>query len=128
MATPLPPDLDELTRYIFHSYAWLMTLEEKAAYKALMLEQKADHSSKDLKAHLHERMEFDNPQVAKLLEGDAVTFVVTTRDRILRDHAGEVFLNRCPKCSALARTPKACLCPACSHTWYETRQANVRVS
>jgi uncharacterized C2H2 Zn-finger protein len=123
MATPLPPDLDELTRYVFHNYAWQMTIEEKAIYKAFMLEKMPGRSPKGLREHLHERMESSNPAMAKLLEGDAEAFFVVTRDRILRDHAGEVFLNRCPKCSALARTPKACVCPACSHTWYETRQS-----
>jgi len=123
MATILPHEVDELTRYVFHNYAWLMTAAEMKAYKAFMLERKANHSPKGLKEHLLERMEFENPEVARLLEGDAEAFLVATRDRILRDHADEVFLNRCPKCSALARTPKACLCPACNHTWYETRRS-----
>ena len=122
MATVLPPDTDELTRYVFHNYAWLMTIGEKAAYKAFMLERMPGHAPEGKRAYLRERMESEDPEVAKLLEGDAEVFLVATRDRILRDHASEVFLNRCPKCSALARTPKACVCPACSHTWYETRQ------
>ncbi len=36
--TLLPHEVDELAHYIFHNYLALMTLAEKAAYKALMLE------------------------------------------------------------------------------------------
>ena len=38
--------------------------------------------------------------------------------RILRDHPDEVYLNRCPACDALTRTPRARLCLACGHTWF----------
>jgi len=123
MATALPPDVDELTRYVFHNYAWLMTTAEKWAYQGLMMEGKAEHASGGVSKHLRDRMDWMDPGMAALVEKGASEFVVATRDRILRDHADEVFLNRCPKCSALARTPKACLCPACSHAWYETRQS-----
>ena len=78
MATTLPPDIDELSRYVFHNYAWLMTLEEKAAHKAFMLEAVPPHSPKEKRAHLRERMEFSNPGMAKLLEGDASGFFVST--------------------------------------------------
>jgi hypothetical protein len=36
---------------------------------------------------------------------------------LLRDHAADIFLNYCPKCSALCRTPLARMCVACGHSW-----------
>jgi hypothetical protein len=36
---------------------------------------------------------------------------------LLRDHAADIFLNDCPKCSALCRTPLARMCVACGHSW-----------
>ena len=119
----LPYEVDELTHYVFHNYSSLMTLAEKAAYKALILERKGQHSSsEDMKRLLRGRSGMQEPEVVTLLGKGASEFLVATRDRILRDHKDQVFLNRCPKCGALARTPRACLCPSCNHTWYEKRK------
>ena len=121
IGTVLPHEIDDLTHYVFHNYSSLMTTAEKGAYKALMVERKAEHSSDGLKTQLRVHFGSSDPEVVSLLDGGAREFLITTRDRILRDHADEVFLNRCPKCGALARTPQACLCPVCSYTWYEKR-------
>jgi hypothetical protein len=118
----LPHEVDELTHYIFHNYSALMTLAEKAAYKALMLERKGEHSSEDMKRFLRTRFGSRDAAVAALLDRGVVQFLTATRDRILKEHKNEVFLNRCPKCGSLARTPEACLCPSCNHTWYEKRK------
>ena len=123
IGTVLPHETDELTHYVFHNYSWLMTVAEKGAYKALMVERKAEHSSSDnMKRHLRLRFESSEPAVVALLDKGAREFLIPKRDRLLRDHSGDIFLNRCPKCGALARTPKACLCPSCGHTWYEKRK------
>ena len=45
-------------------------------------------------------------------------FQAATGARILRDHADEIFLNRCPKCGALAATPRARQCRRCYYTWH----------
>jgi ssDNA-binding Zn-finger/Zn-ribbon topoisomerase 1 len=119
----LPHEMDELTHYIFHNYSALMTLAEKAAYKALMLERKGEHSSEDMKRFLRARFGSRDSALMALLDKGAAEFLKTTRDRVLRDNKDDVFLNRCPKCRRLARTPKACLCPSCNHTWYEKRKA-----
>lgn len=124
IGTVLPHEIDELTHYVFHNYFSLMTTAEMLAYKILMAERKAQSvSSESLKQHLRRQFGSSEPAVIALLEGGAREFLIATRDRILRDHPGDVFVNRCPKCQALARTPKACLCPTCSHTWYEKRNA-----
>ena len=122
IGTVLPHEIDDLTHYVFRNYSLLMTIAEKGAYKALMAERKAEHSSESMKMHLRIRFGSSDPDVIRLLDGEAREFLIATRDRILRDHPGEVFLNHCPKCGALARTPKACLCPACNHTWFEKRK------
>lgn len=38
--------------------------------------------------------------------------------RIIRDHPDEVYLNHCPACGALTRTPTARLCLTCGHSWF----------
>lgn len=124
IGTVLPHEIDELAHYLFHNYCSLMTTAETLAYKTLMAERKAEHaSSEGMKQHLRRRFGSSEPEVIALLDCGAREFLIVTRDRILRDHSKDVFLNRCPKCHALARTPKACLCPSCGHTWYERRNS-----
>src|SRR4051812_43020401 len=95
----LPHEVDELTHYVFHNYAWLMTIVEMAAYKTLMVERKAEHSSSlGMKRHLRLRFGSSEPAVIALLDKGAREFCIATRDRILRDHKDEVLVNRCPKC------------------------------
>lgn len=119
----LPHEIDDLTWYVFHNYWSLMTGAEAAAYKMLVLGAKAAGSSAGMRERLGRVIAAAGEEAGGLLDRGAREFLLATRDRILRDHAAEVVLNRCPKCGALARTPRACLCPACSHTWYETRSA-----
>lgn len=118
----LPYETDEVTHYIFHNYFGLMTEAEKMAYTALINEWKGGNSSSEnMKRQLRFRFGASEPGVVALLNQGAGQFLIATGNRILSDHASEVFLNRCPKCNALARTPEACLCPSCGHTWYEKR-------
>jgi hypothetical protein len=120
----LPYDIDDLTYYIFKNYSGLMTTAEKGAYLALIMAYKGERCDSDkMKAHMRSRFESTDPESLALLKQGAREFYIATRNRFLRDHGKEIFLNHCPKCGALARTPKACLCPACSHTWFETRSA-----
>lgn len=117
----LPHEIDDLTWYIFHNYRALMTPAEAAAYKMLILGAKAEGYSAGMKERLGRVIEAAAEYAEGLLDRGSREFLVATRDRILRDHAREVVLNRCSKCGSLARTPLACLCPACGHTWYESR-------
>lgn len=38
---------------------------------------------------------------------------------ILKDYKDKIFLNNCPKCGELARTPKARQCRYCGNKWFE---------
>ena len=40
------------------------------------------------------------------------------RDRILRDHADDVFVNRCSECSRIVMSPEARQCLWCGHDWH----------
>ena len=120
--TVLPHEVDELTHYLFHNYRALMTVAEGVAYMTLMVERKAQNSSDhSMRRHRRQLVGSNEAEIMALLAGGSRQFLIATRDRILRDHSDKIFLNRCPKCGALARTPEACLCPSCSHTWYEMR-------
>ena len=112
--------MDELTRYIFRNYFHLLTVREAAAYKSLLGEQKAESSeSPNMKSMLREHWVSADPELRALLANGDERFMVSVRDRILREHADEVFLNQCPKCGALTNTPRAKQCPRCFFSWYD---------
>jgi hypothetical protein len=37
----------------------------------------------------------------------------------LAKHSDEIFVNRCPNCSRVVRTPKAKLCTWRGYSWYD---------
>lgn len=122
LGTALPSDSDEVTHYIFHNYLHLLTKSEWLAYRSVLGELKAQHASPQMAAMLRRSWVSSDPSVQQLLARGPNAVYLAVRDRILAERASDVHLNRCPKCGALARTPAACLCPSCNHTWYELRR------
>jgi hypothetical protein len=111
--------MDELTKYIFDNYAYLMTIPEKKVYKSILGEAKAENSdSPEMQSFLRRRMVSSEPQVLALLENGEDAFMESVRDRILRESADEVYLNHCPKCGALARRPQSKQCQKCFYSWH----------
>jgi hypothetical protein len=112
--------MDDVARYIVNHYQNLMTLEEKAAYKSVLGELKvANADNVAMKNALRERWVSDNPDVRTLLANGSDAFMANVRDRILREHTNDVFLNHCPRCGALAKTPTARQCPKCFFSWHD---------
>jgi len=52
------------------------------------------------------------------LKGGRCALFRRARDRILRDHSAEVFINRCPACGWIVRSPGARQCLWCLHDWH----------
>ena len=112
--------MDELTTYIFDYYYNLLTLEEKAAYKSILGERKIENAeSPAMKKMLRRGWVSSAPEVQALLSDGEEMFMERVRDRVLREHRGELFLNHCPRCGALARTPRAKQCPTCFFSWHD---------
>lgn len=111
--------MDELTKYIVTYYPNLMTFKEKAAYKTSFVEEKAENLGPGkLQRTLRERWGSNDPEVLALLKNGREEFLHQVRERILREHPDEVFLNYCSKCGALTNTPKAKQCPKCFFSWH----------
>lgn len=111
--------MDDLAKYIINYYQHLMTLEEKAAQKSMMGEVKIRNTkSVAMKEALGDRLISNDPAVLELLAHGPEAFMVRVRDRVMRDHPSEVFLNHCPHCGALAKTPTAKQCPKCFFSWH----------
>lgn len=109
--------MDDLTRYVFRSYPRFLTRAEGFAHRTFQLLEKGRIAESFLE---RERQEWgvDEAQVQAILARGVEEFMVATRDRILKDHGTEIFLNRCRACGALTATPVAKQCLSCGHDWH----------
>jgi hypothetical protein len=115
-------DSDSLTNYIVNHYSNLFTDLEARAQRLWWIRAKAGPNPNSYWKSELLACQSDNPALNALLAEGPKAFHDKIRDRILAEHSDKIVLNRCPKCGTLARTPQACLCPACNHTWYELRR------
>ena len=71
---------------------------------------------------LEEQRKFQVDQVAKRTIADRglERTIRETSDEILRREGNKIFVNRCPSCARLVRTPRAKLCLWCGHNWKDT--------
>jgi len=119
--------MTSVAQYVLQHYANLMTAHEQAVHRHLTTLYKfLDHgppapgTAADTAEFtgLQPRWISDDPAV--LLDAQAGWDAARERiaQRIVRDHADEVYLNYCPACGALTRTPTARLCLSCGHSWF----------
>ena len=121
---PIKPE--DLPGYVVAYYGGYMRPEEFQEYKELTLEGK--RLMKEFFSGYGARIEERPGKRRRYLTEDAyadprwqayrerrVAFYRRTSDRILQDH--KVFLNRCPYCNSLARTPTAKQCGKCYKRW-----------
>jgi hypothetical protein len=114
--------------YVIRYYDHYMSKLEKLALAHLQHTMKAMHGRSDVAAQEeagrkgpHVRFLLsDVPDVTDLVSNGFECFVERTAQRILDAHGSEIFLNYCPKCGALARTPKAQQCRECMYDWHST--------
>jgi hypothetical protein len=119
-------DTDE-ARYVFHNYGSLMRQQEQLAFNHLGGTMKATLGRSDVQAqtevkgsssHLRKLLS-DDPEVLLLAHDGYDALVLRTGQRILDDNRDRIFLNYCPDCHKLARTPRAKQCRFCGHDWHE---------
>lgn len=112
--------MDDLKSYIINYYAHLMTDKEAKARRTIFAKQKISEMEGTLLAEkMRERWMSNDAEVLALIADGEEKFYDSVYARIMREHSHEVFINRCPKCNALARTPKAKQCPKCFHSWHD---------
>lgn len=112
-----------IPEYVLQHYPQLMTEHEHAVYRHLTALFKgrggppAPGTAADTKGLPPSWLSTDPAVLADAQAGWDEARERIAR-RILRDHPDEVYLNHCPECGALTRTPRARLCLACGHTWF----------
>jgi hypothetical protein len=117
----------DLARYVIRYYGHFMNLTEHLAYRHLAGAMKATKGGSDISAQaeakksmIHSRLLSEDPAVLLLARNGLQPFAEVTAERILAEHGEKVFLNRCPRCQGLARTPSPRQCRACGLDWHES--------
>jgi hypothetical protein len=118
----------ERARYVLRYYSHLMTSQEQLAQRHLMGTGKATHGRTDEAAQAEARASArpsvirdllsNDPEVLQLAKDGFDAFAVRTAKRILDEHSDQIVFNCCPRCGALAKTPKARQCRFCRHDWH----------
>lgn len=115
----------ELACYLVRYYPNFMTDVERCTYSHLAGTMKStmgrDDPAAQREAMNHRsfhRMPTSDPEVLALSKDGMLSFRAQTAARILADHQKELFLNCCPRCQELARTPTAKQCRFCGFDWH----------
>lgn len=109
----------ELTRYVWDHFERLMTEIEWRVNRAIHAGWKAERAgTPERAAGLARAFRADGPEVEAALADGPDAYRRRVRDRLLTEHGPEVFINRCPKCRRVVRTPQARQCFWCGHDWH----------
>lgn len=109
-----------LHRYLLIHFGHLMTKIEKEANRSFFFDEKSRYGSDELRARLRSEIS-TNPEVLDILKNGYEVFASQVGERLMRERLDDIFLNFCPKCGALARTPTAKQCLDCFHAWHEVQ-------
>lgn len=118
--------------YIIKFFPRLMSMEERAAWWHHFAMSKIEQIPKGLEGaeiqgwqrskidfYREQGMISDSQEVLSLLENGYDAFLESTAIRILSEQPEEVYLNNCPNCGELARTPQSKQCRHCGHNWHQ---------
>jgi hypothetical protein len=109
----------ELTQYVWEHFSHRMTDFERRVGRAIRGRQKASNAGADIFHLLAVRWgQTDDPEVNAALADGPEAFRRRVCSRVLAQAGGEVFVNRCPRCNGVARTPRARQCFWCGFDWH----------
>ena len=115
-----------LAVYVVRFYGHFMSEHEHLALRHLTASGKATHGRTDKSAQQEagrhkafSKLLSRDPMVLELTSDGIEAFTERTASRILAEHGEQIILNNCPRCGALAATPKARQCRVCLHDWHE---------
>jgi hypothetical protein len=109
----------EIAKYVWGHYGDLFTAAEKRAYWPYIWERMRVEKGRDVVGleWTSNRVAEDAEVMALLVDG-VEAFHRRAAQRVLAEHGQQVFLNRCPRCGRLVRTPKAQQCLWCGNDWH----------
>ncbi len=106
--------------YIVLYFGNLMTGVERLALRHSRSTFKLDGVENEKLTKVYYKAGWLSPdlEVLKLLEDGDDQFMINCAERILKENSDKVFLNYCPNCGRLARTPQAKQCRFCGFDWH----------
>lgn len=104
--------------YIYNHYSGFMTEREYKAWKHYSTTYKFEGVELPEMLYKKEWVTKDE-DILRLLDGGFENFKRNIAKRIYAEHWIDIFLNYCPKCNKLARTPAAKQCRYCLHDWHD---------
>lgn len=113
----------ETALYIVNYCSSFLTNEERSAIRHMHSLQKLESPDgvEDLvRKEVYEKANWitEDKSVLDLLADGYDSFELRTAKRILSEHTNDIFLNYCPNCQKLARTPLAKQCRHCGLDWH----------
>ncbi len=111
---------NETARYIRTYFSQLMTEDEQLALKYHMYTYKTEDNPRMREIMIERGWISERPDIKEFLKDGYDEFELNVAKRIMKESPEKVFLNNCPKCNKLARTPFAKQCRYCSHSWRDT--------
>ena len=111
---------NETARYIRTYFSQLMTEDEQLALKYHMYTYKTEDNPRMREIMIERGWISERPDIKEFLKDGYDEFELNVAKRIMKESPEKVFLNNCPKCNKLARTPFAKQCRHCSHSWHDT--------
>ncbi len=118
----------ETSQYIRNYFSRLMTDHEKLALKHHMYMDKTDDNAHMRKLLIDRGWITQTPEITQYLKNGYEEFELSVAQRIMEETPDQVFLNHCPKCHTLARTPYARQCRFCGHDWHDIVVAQFKLN
>ena len=104
-----------------------MTDDEKLALKYHMYTYKAEGNPKMRKMMVDRGWISEQSDIKEYLKDGYEEFELNVAKRIIQEAPEKVFLNNCPKCNKLARTPYARQCRHCGYNWHDLTVAQFKL-
>ena len=115
-------DERELTQYVWDHFAHRMTDFERAVGLAIIGRQKAATAGAGVGHPLSVRWgRTDDAEINAALAEGSEEFRRRVCARVLAEAGDAVFVNRCPRCNRVVRTPQARQCFWCGFDWHSPK-------
>jgi hypothetical protein len=112
----------ETVDYILKYYSHFMSLREAAAMRhqhTLSKYPDIEVNSDKWNMLMDRKFISQDKEVLELLASGNEKFRINLAQRILKDNGGRIYLNICPRCGRLLRTPSARQCRFCFYDWHD---------
>lgn len=115
----------ETRRYVGRWYNHLLTESERLGPSAeWLLKNVPNASPEEIEAVIHEQFDGSEQRLTVMELLTAIDrFTEQSISRILRDHASEIALTRCPDCARIVSSPNAKQCLWCGNDWHAASSA-----